>query len=95
MNADDLVTEITDDETYEYYPLGKFVVRAPGVCAGRPTFKHTRIEVAGTFERLAAGESMDDILAGYRGRVSKEAIMEAGQLIARQFIASLPQLYPA
>lgn len=87
MSAKSLVTEVVAGQTYEYYPLGKHVVRAPGVCGGRPTFKHTRMEVTGTFERLAAGESMDDIVAGYRGRVSEGAVMEAVQLITRQFIA--------
>jgi uncharacterized protein (DUF433 family) len=53
------------------------VVRAVGVCGERPTFKYTRIEITGTLERLAAGESMDEIVQGYRGRVSHEAIVEA------------------
>ena len=53
------------------------VVRAAGVCGGRPTFKYTRIEVAGALDRLAAGESFDEVLAGYRGRVTREALMEA------------------
>ena len=42
----------------EHRPLGKFVVSAPGVCRGRPTFKYTRIEVAGALERLAAGHAI-------------------------------------
>jgi uncharacterized protein (DUF433 family) len=48
---------------------------------GRPTFKHTRIEITGTFERLAAGERVEDIVAGYRGKVSKEAIEEATKIV--------------
>jgi len=56
-----LMTEIVSGESYEYYPLGQHVVRAVGVCGGRPTFKYTRIEITGTLERLAAGESVDDI----------------------------------
>ncbi len=51
-----LRTEMVGGEPYQYFPLGEFVVRAPGVCGGRPTFKYTRIEIAGTLERLAAGE---------------------------------------
>jgi len=89
------VTENVGGEPYQYYPLGKYVVRAPDVCGGRPTFKYTRIEVTGTFERLAAGEKIGDIVSGYRERVSKEAINEAVHLITTQFLASLPQLEPA
>jgi len=32
-------------ELYGYYLLGKYIVAAPGVCEGRPTFKFTRIDV--------------------------------------------------
>lgn len=88
------MTEMVDGELYCYYPLGDHVVRAVGVCGGRPTFKYTRIEITGTLERLAAGESLEDIVAGYRGRVSRAAIMEAAQLITAQFLTSLPELEP-
>ncbi len=47
-----VVREEIDGETYEYTPLGKHIVSAPGVCRGRPTFKYTRIEVAGVLEWL-------------------------------------------
>lgn len=70
-----LITETIGENVYQYYPLGQHIVRAIGVCGGRPTFKYTRIEVAGTMERLAAGESLDQIVEGYRGRVSREAVM--------------------
>jgi uncharacterized protein (DUF433 family) len=80
-----LITEMHSGELYQYYPLGKHVVSAIRVCGGRPTFKYTRIEIAGTLERLAAGENIDDIVAGYRGRVSREAIIEAGSLTDLEF----------
>jgi len=51
------------------------------ICGGRFTFKCTRIEITGTLERLAAGESMAEIIQGYRGRVTHEAIVEAIHLI--------------
>jgi uncharacterized protein (DUF433 family) len=76
-----LVTEQVKGETYQYYPLGEHVVRAPEVCGGRPTFKYTRIEITGTLKRLATGESLDDLLVGYRGRVSRAAVLEAIQLV--------------
>jgi uncharacterized protein (DUF433 family) len=87
-----LVTEIVGGEPYHYYPLGDYVVRAVGVCGGRPTFKYTRIEITGTLERLAAGESIDAIVKGYRGRVSRAAIMEAVRLVTAEFLKSLPEL---
>ena len=72
-----LVTEMVGGEIYQYYPLGDHVVRAIGVCGGRPTFKYTRIEIAGTLDRIAAGESIEEIVKGYRNRVSREAVVEA------------------
>jgi uncharacterized protein (DUF433 family) len=87
-----LARETIGGELYEYYPLGKNVVRCPAVCGGRPTFKYTRIEIAGTLERLAAGETVDDIVAGYHGRVSRDAILEAAKLVTKQFVRTLPSL---
>ncbi len=75
------VTEVVNGETYCYRPLGKYVVRAVGVCGERPTFKYTRIEVSGVLERLEKGENIDTIVQGFRGRVCKEAIIEAGCII--------------
>lgn len=89
---DKLVTEIVGGESYEYLPLGAYVVRAVGVCGGRPTFKYTRIEIAGTLERLAAGEELDQLVQGYRGRVPRAAILEAIHLVTHQFVKSLPTL---
>jgi uncharacterized protein (DUF433 family) len=91
----DLVMEIVNDEPYQYYPLGEHVVRAIGVCGGRPTFKYTRIEISGTLGRLAAGESLDALVEGYRGRVPRAAILEAIRLVTDQFLNALPELQPA
>jgi uncharacterized protein (DUF433 family) len=78
-----LVREIVEGEGYEYIPLGKFVVSAPAVCRGRPTFKYTRIEVAGVLERLAAGHAIEALITDSRGRLSREAIAEAVTLAAK------------
>jgi uncharacterized protein (DUF433 family) len=75
----EFITEMVGGEEYQYLPLGKYVVRAVGVCGGRPTFKYTRIEVSGTLNRLASGESMESIVAGYGGSVPREAVLEAVQ----------------
>jgi uncharacterized protein (DUF433 family) len=83
MAETELVTEIVGGEPYRYRPLGQDVVRAPGVCGGRPTFKHTRIEIAGALERLARGETVEGIVRGYEGRVSHEAIAEAVRIAGR------------
>ena len=89
-----LTTEMVGGELYQYYPLGDHVVRAVGVCGRRPTFKYTRIEITGTLERLAAGERLEDIVQGYRGRVSREAIIEAVRLMTEQFLKTRPDLEP-
>jgi len=89
------ITEIVNGEKYQYYPLGQYVVRAIGVCGGRPTFKYTRIEITGALERLAAGEPIEQIVEGYRGRVSRDAIIEAISIVNKQFIESLPELEAA
>jgi uncharacterized protein (DUF433 family) len=78
-----LVREMVGEEWYAYIPLGKFVVSAPGVCRGRPTFKYTRIEVAGVLERLAAGHDIAALITDSRGRLSREAIAEAATLAAK------------
>ena len=78
-----LVRETVEGEWYEYIPLGKVVVSAPGVCRGRPTFKYTRIEVAGVLEWLATGHAMEALIIDSRGRLSREAIAEAATLAAK------------
>lgn len=91
----DLVSEVINGELYQYYPLGEHVVRAPGVCGGRPTFKYTRIEVAGALDRLAAGESLETVVSGYGGRLSREAMLEALRVVTAGYLQALPELEPA
>ena len=88
----EIITEAVGGEPYRYVPLGKHVVRAFGVCGGRPTFKYTRIEVEGTLGRLAAGETIASIIAGYDGRVTQEAVQEAIEIATRRLIETLPQM---
>lgn len=76
----ELSSEMVGGELYVYYPLGEYVVSAIGVCGGRPTFKYTRIEVAGILELLAAGDTVEEIVMGYRGRLTQAAIEEAQRL---------------
>lgn len=87
-----LITEIVGGEPYQYYPLGKYIVRAPGVCGGRPTFKYTRVEITFILNLLAAGESIDDLITAYEGRIAREAILEAIQLVTSEYNSTLPEL---
>lgn len=88
-----LVREIVGGDTYDYYPLGKYVVSCPEVCRGRPTFKYTRVEVQGILQLLAAGWSIEKIVADYnRPEISKDAIKEAAELAAHALLKSAPGL---
>ena len=78
-----LVREIVGGEPYEYYPLGQYIVTAPGVCGGRPTFKFTRIDVRHALGLLAAGRTVEQVAHGYE--ISVEAVQEALALAARVF----------
>jgi len=84
-----IVTEIVGGEPYEFYPMGRYIVRAKGVCGGRPTFKYTRIEVAGVIAMLRSN-SIEEIVEDYEGRISKEAVEEAILLASRYFQRQKP-----
>jgi uncharacterized protein (DUF433 family) len=86
-----IIREVVGGQVYEYFPLGKYVVSAPAVCRGRPTFKYTRIEVAGVLEWLGAGHSVKELLADYGGRLSQPAIREAARLAAKALVHQTPQ----
>jgi len=83
-----LVCEIVRGKRYEYYPLGEYIVAAPGICGGRPTFKYTRIEPQLVLNLLASGESLEQLVKNFRGRVPRKAIEEtlrlAGALLKRE-----------
>lgn len=78
-----LTTEIVGGESYEYYPLGKYIVATPGVCGGRPTFKYTRIDVRHALELLAAGRTIQEVANSYQ--IPIEAIKEALLLASYAF----------
>jgi uncharacterized protein (DUF433 family) len=86
------IVETVGDDTYEYVPLGKHIVRAVGVCGGRPTFKYTRVEVSGVLDRLARGHSIEQIVTAYKGRIPAEAITEAIELANRLFVSTYPAI---
>jgi hypothetical protein len=51
--------------------------------------------VAGTLDRLAAGESLDAVVSGYGGRLSREAVLEALRVVTAGYLQALPELEPA
>lgn len=82
--AKKLVREMYGGESYEYYALGKYIVAAPKVCHGEPTFKYTRIQVIHSLDLIAAGWTIEKIASEWwSGRVSADAIREAVRLAER------------
>jgi uncharacterized protein (DUF433 family) len=78
-----LIRETVGGETYEYYPVGRHIVVAPGVCCGRPTFKYTRIDVRHALNLLDAGRSIERVAEGYKIPIA--AVREALALAAKAF----------
>lgn len=76
-----LVREEYGGEMYEYYPLGEYVVVAPGVCGGRPTFKYTRLEVSVILSLVARGMAIPEILQRYDlSHLTTQAVEEATKI---------------
>ena len=73
-----LVRETLHGEPYEYYPLGKYIVAAPGVCGGRPTIKYHRLDAMHIIGFLKRGDSPKLIARNYRIPVA--AVREAVEL---------------
>jgi len=51
--------------------LAKFIVADPEICHGKPTFKGTRIMVWQVLDALARGETADEIVQAWAGKVSR------------------------
>jgi len=68
-----LVREIVGGEPYEYYPVGRHIVIAPGVCGGRPTFKYTRIDVRHALNLLAGTVIKDEDIPSLLRQVFPQA----------------------
>ncbi|MCI0695477.1 DUF433 domain-containing protein [candidate division KSB1 bacterium] len=78
-----LVREMVGGEPYEYYPIGRYVVCAPGICGGRPTFKYTRIDVRHALRLLSEDYTVEGIAKAWRLPV--EAVQEALTLATKTF----------
>ena len=82
-----LVQEMYGGELYEYYPLGKHIVRAPGVCGGRPTFKYTRLEPSMILAQLSLGRTAEELVVDYQpSKVTVEGVYEAIHLANQAFM---------
>jgi uncharacterized protein (DUF433 family) len=81
-----LVTEIVGGEPYEYYPLGEYIVAAPGVYGGQPTFKYRRIGVQNVIELLSGGWTVEQVSEAYNLPVAaiQEALALALQALHRE-----------
>jgi uncharacterized protein (DUF433 family) len=82
-----LVCEIVGGEPYEYYPLGEYIVAAPGVCGGRPTFKYTRIDARHAIGLIAGGRSVQEVAEAYEVPVA--AVLEALDLAVQALSTSV------
>lgn len=92
----ELVREMYGGELYEYYPLGKYIVSAPGVCGGRPTFKYTRLEVSAVLALIASGETIEQVVQAYAlSQLIPEAVREAIRLADQALVQSAEILQPA
>jgi len=60
--------------------LGKYIVADGRICHGKPTYKGTRIMVWQILQALARGESIDELVKAWDGRVSRAAILETIRL---------------
>jgi uncharacterized protein (DUF433 family) len=65
---------------------GRYIVRDPAICHGRPTFRGTRILVADILWQVARGMPWATIVAEWEGRFPEEAIAEAIDLATRAFV---------
>ncbi len=75
--------------------LGEHVVADPAICGGVPIFKGTRIMVWQVLDALGRGESWDNIVKAWAGRVTKPAIAETIRLAHQALLDERGQLLRA
>ncbi len=91
-----MVTEVYGNELYEFFRLGKYIVAAPQVCYGEPTFKYTRIQAFYALDLIAAGWTAERIAnEWWDGAVSVAAIQEALGLATKALDESAAALVDA
>ena len=72
--------------------LGEFIVADPEICHGKPTYKGTRIMVSQVLEALERGESTEEIIQAWDGKVSRAAIAETVRLAREALLDEMGQL---
>jgi uncharacterized protein (DUF433 family) len=92
-----LTREMSGDTVYEYYPIGHYVVSAPDVGGGRPTFKYTRLEVAVVLDLLASGWTVECLVEEYtQSQLTPEAVGEAVRLAKEALLTTMtPTQHPS
>ena len=89
-----LIRESYGDTLYEYYSIGQYIVAAPGVCGGRPTFKYTSLEVATILDLLAVGWTVEHLVEEYdQSQITPEAIAEAVRLAKEALVSTTATLH--
>jgi uncharacterized protein (DUF433 family) len=86
-----LMREIYGGEPYEYYRVGRYIVCAPDVCGGRPTFKYTRIAVRHALGLLSAGHTLEEVANNYE--IPVKALEEALRLASKALDRHAKELF--
>lgn len=74
--------------------LGEYIVAHPQICHGKPTYKGTRIMVWQILQDLGRGETVDEIVTAWGGRVSKPAVLETIRLAGSALLNPRGKLNP-
>src|SRR5258706_9955737 len=74
--------------------LGEHIVADPQICHGKPTFKGTRVMVWQVLDALARGESWEEIVAAWDGRITRGAIAETIRLAREALLDARGRLSP-
>ena len=74
----ELVCEEVGGESYEYLPLGRYVVAARGVCGGRPTIKYHWLDARWVMGYLESGMTPEQLAAEFK--IPVEAVQETIEL---------------
>lgn len=72
--------------------LGEYIVVDPLICHGKPTYKGTRIMVWQVLQDLARGESVEEIVQAWDGRVTKLTVLETIRLASGALLDAEGQL---
>ncbi len=72
--------------------LGRYIVAAPDICHGKPTFRGTRIMVWQVLQMVAQGMAWETIIYECHNTITKDAIAEAVKLSSEAFIKHADKL---